>query len=170
MSYQYQWVPLLQGSRKYILGKRDIGGAGAWLNAANDEIPALMRRADLLDFHFVRGKRPEANRFGRFATTMEWARRLTERDIDILTGKVPYSDTMPNIDEGFAEQDLTDPQKRIEAMRTIRERMFQAVKEKKGPYWVREVPADDVKGLQHLAGHVRVGMFITKFRKIFTRG
>ena len=31
------------------------------------------------------------------------------------------------------------------------------------------VPADDVKGLTQLAGHLQEGLFITKFRKIFCR-
>src|SRR5262249_58670620 len=33
----------------------------------------------------------------------------------------------------------------------------------------RDAPADDVRQLQQLAGHVREGSFITKFRKIFLR-
>jgi hypothetical protein len=34
---------------------------------------------------------------------------------------------------------------------------------------VREVPADDARALQNLVGHLREGLFITKFRKIFAR-
>jgi hypothetical protein len=34
---------------------------------------------------------------------------------------------------------------------------------------VREAPADDVKNLQQLAGHLREDGFITKFRKLFAR-
>ena len=38
-------------------------------------------------------------------------------------------------------------------------------------YWrlVRHVPADDVKNLNQLAGHLMESLFITKFRKIFAR-
>jgi hypothetical protein len=35
---------------------------------------------------------------------------------------------------------------------------------------VREPPAEDLRQLQQLAGHVQAGLFITKFRKVFTRG
>ena len=35
---------------------------------------------------------------------------------------------------------------------------------------LREAPADDVRQLQVLAGHLQAGLFITKFRKVFTRG
>jgi hypothetical protein len=34
---------------------------------------------------------------------------------------------------------------------------------------VRHLPADDVKDLQKLAGHLTENWFITKFRKIFAR-
>ena len=33
----------------------------------------------------------------------------------------------------------------------------------------REAPADDVRALSQLAGHLQAGSFITKFRKIFCR-
>jgi hypothetical protein len=36
-------------------------------------------------------------------------------------------------------------------------------------YLVREAPADDVKNLAQLAGHLQEDGFITKFRKIFAR-
>jgi hypothetical protein len=35
---------------------------------------------------------------------------------------------------------------------------------------VRHIPANDLKEMQQLAGHLTEGLFITKFRKIFTRG
>ena len=34
---------------------------------------------------------------------------------------------------------------------------------------MREAPADDVRALQQLSGHLQAGLFITKFRKIFAR-
>jgi hypothetical protein len=36
-------------------------------------------------------------------------------------------------------------------------------------FLVREARAEDVKQLQVLAGHLREGQFVTKFRKTFTR-
>jgi hypothetical protein len=34
---------------------------------------------------------------------------------------------------------------------------------------VREAPAEDIRNLQQLAGHLQAGLFVTKFRKIFAR-
>ena len=42
-------------------------------------------------------------------------------------------------------------------------------KERPFGYLVREAPAEDVKELQQLAGHLQENWFITKFRKIFAR-
>jgi len=42
-------------------------------------------------------------------------------------------------------------------------------KERPAGYLVREAPAEDVKQLKILAGHVKEGMFITKFRKTFAK-
>jgi hypothetical protein len=36
-------------------------------------------------------------------------------------------------------------------------------------FLVREAPAEDIRQLQILAGHLQAGLFITKFRHIFTR-
>jgi len=36
-------------------------------------------------------------------------------------------------------------------------------------YLVRHAPAEDVRNLQQLSGHLQAGLFITKFRKIFAR-
>jgi hypothetical protein len=45
-----------------------------------------------------------------------------------------------------------------------------AQKERPNGYAVRHVPKEDLKGLQQLQGHLQAGLFITKFRKIFSRG
>ena len=44
-----------------------------------------------------------------------------------------------------------------------------AQKERPFGYLVREAPADDIRQLAQLAGHLDAGSFITKFRKIFLR-
>jgi hypothetical protein len=50
-----------------------------------------------------------------------------------------------------------------------RERLAVYRKERPGGYLVREAPAEDVKGLKVLAGHLKEGQFVTKFRKTFTK-
>jgi hypothetical protein len=101
---------------------------------------------------------------------MEWAKRLTAQDIEVLRGKAPYSEKLPDVDEGFTRADLKDA-KRAEAIyKIIRARLENAQKERPLGYLVREAPAEDVRQLQLLAGHLQAGLFITKFRKVFTRG
>ena len=53
--------------------------------------------------------------------------------------------------------------------KVIQARLQKAQQERPIGYLVREAPADDVRNLQQLAGHLRAGLFITKFRKIFAR-
>jgi hypothetical protein len=140
LTYQYTWVPMLQASLKpKSLKIRPLPGRGdKWLTAIEPQIPKLLERAGELGFVFERGKRPQPNTKGRTPTTIEWARKLTAADIDILQGKAPYNG-MQKVADGV-------------------------------PGWVqRHAPEEEVKGLQHLAGHLQAGLFITKFRKIFTR-
>jgi len=62
-----------------------------------------------------------------------------------------------------------DPQRAEAIYKVIRGRLAKCQKERPFGYLVREAPADDVKNLQQLAGHLSEGLFITKFRKIFAR-
>src|SRR5262249_38019469 len=65
--------------------------------------------------------------------------------------------------------DVKDPQKAEAVYKVIRERLAKSQKEHPAGYLVREAPADDVKQLKVLAGHLKEGQFVTKFRKTFTR-
>jgi hypothetical protein len=168
MSYQYTWVPMLQAASGCTPGGLP-GRGGDWLAAINGQIPGLSNKARDLGFVFQSGQRPLPNAKGRIPTTMEWARKLTASDLQILQGKAPYSETVPNVDEGFTEADLKDP-KRAEAIyKVIRARLAKAQQERPLGYLVRHAPTDDVRALQELAGHLQAGLFITKFRKTFTR-
>ena len=96
MTYQFQWVPMLQNAQgwyaKGIFGSHELPGkADDWLKDAGDEIPALLKRGQELGFSFSNGRRPTPNRQGRTATTLEWARRLTTKDVAVLKQSgVPY--------------------------------------------------------------------------------
>jgi hypothetical protein len=166
-TYQYTWVPMLQGAIGCAGGLP--GGGQVWLDNFKAQIPGLMQRANQLNFRFVAGQRPQPNNKGHIPTTMEWARKLNKDDVGILNGKATYSEKVPNVDDGFTQADLKDP-KRVEAIyKVIRARLEKSRKERPIGYLVREAPADDVKDLQKLAGHLSEGLFITKFRKIFAR-
>jgi hypothetical protein len=168
MSYQHTWLPMLQAASGCTPGGLP-GRAADWLKATEPQMPALLRRAQELGFNFVAGQRPQPNKNGHIPTTMEWARKLTADDTKVLKGEAPFSERVPDPDEGFTRADLKDP-KRAEAIyKVIRERLAKAQKERPFGYLVREVPAEDVRALQNLQGHLQAGLFITKFRKIFAR-
>jgi Uncharacterized protein conserved in bacteria (DUF2330) len=168
LSYQYTWVPMLQAASGCTPG--GLPGKGEhWLKAFAPQIPGLLKHAAELDYRFVAGQRPQANKRGHIPTTMEWARKLTDEDIKMLTGKAPYGEKVPDVDEGFTQADLKDPQRAAAVIKVIQARLAKARQERPIGYRVREAPADDVRALQQLAGHLQAGLFITKFRKTFAR-
>ncbi len=169
MTYQYTWIPSLQGA----IGCTPDGipgGGDDWLKRFGPQIPPLLTRAQELGFRFFPGQRPQPGKDGKIPTTMEWARKLSKNDIDILTGKFTYSEKVPDVDAGFTIADTKDPVRAKAIAKVIRERLAKAFKERPYGYLVRQAPAKEVQDLQHLAGHLTEGLFITKFRKIFTRG
>jgi hypothetical protein len=139
------------------------------LETINNQIPGLLARAAELDFRFTPGQRPTPNSKGRIPTTMEWARRLTDADIQILHGKSTYSETVPDVDEGFTQADMKDPKRAAAVTKVIQARLKKAQDEHPQGFLVRHAPAEDIRALQQLAGHLQAGLFITKFRKSFTR-
>src|SRR5262245_54185389 len=174
MTYQYQWVPMLRNAQgwyaKGTYGTRDLPGKGDdWLKAIQPEIPSLLQKGNELGFTFVSGQRPQPNKQGRLPSTLEWARKLSADDLKLLKGEAAYSEKVPDPDEGFTEADVKDPQKAQAVYRVIQDRLTRYRTEHPGGYLVREAPADDVKQLKVLAGHLREGQFVTKFRKTFTR-
>lgn len=167
LTYQYTWVPMLQGAIGCAGGLP--GGGQVWLDNFKGQIPPLMNRARELQFNFIAGQRPRPNNKGHIPTTMEWARKLTKNDIGVLAGRAPYSEVVPNVDEGFTVADVKDPARAEAIYKVIRARLAKAQQEHPIGYLVRHAPADDVKNLQQLTGHLMDNWFITKFRKIFAR-
>src|SRR6516225_3524156 len=168
MTYQYTWIPMLQAASGCTPGGLP-GKGGDWLEAFKAQTPQLLARAQQLDFRFVSGQRPQPNKNGHIPTTMEWARKLSKSDIGIVTGKAPYCEKVPDPDEGFVLADAKNKERAKAIAKVIRARLAKAQKERPFGYLVREAPADDVKNLQQLAGHLTESWFITKFRKIFAR-
>jgi hypothetical protein len=167
-SYQHTWVPMLQAATGCTPGGIK-GGGEQWLTAIRDLIPGIQQRNQQLGFNFVAGQRPQPNSKGHIPTTMEWARKLTASDIKVLRGEAPYSEKVPDVDEGFTQADMKDPKKSQAIVKVIQARLAKAQQERPFGYLVREAPTEDVRALQQLAGHLRDGLFITKFRKIFAR-
>jgi Uncharacterized protein conserved in bacteria (DUF2330) len=175
MTYQYLWIPMLdQSLGQYVkgtFGSHHLPGKGDdWLNASAAKSPGLLRRGEELGFEFVRGQRPEPNRQGRTPTMLEWAKRLTSDDIRLLKGEAAFSETLPDVDEGFTEADMKDPGKTASVRKTIHERLEKFRQERPGGYLVREAAPGDIKQLKTLVGYLKEGQFLTKFRKTFTKG
>jgi hypothetical protein len=110
LSFQRTWVPMLQSASGCTPGGLP-GYGGEWLAKINNQIPNLLKQNQELGFNFQPGQRPLPNKKGHIATTMEWARKLTAGDIAVLQGKAPYSEVVPNVDEGFTEADMKDPKR-----------------------------------------------------------
>jgi hypothetical protein len=175
MTYQYQWVPMLQNAHgwyaKGIFGTHDLPGkADDWLRDIKDQVPALLQKGQQLGFQYVYGQRPNPNGQGRIATTLEWARELTDDDVKLLKGQEAYSEKIPDPDQGFTQADVKDPKKAEEVFKVIRERLDKYHKDRPGGYLVREAPEKDVQGLKILSGHLKEKQFVTKIRKTFTKG
>ncbi len=174
-TYQYQWVPMIQNAQgwyaKGIFGMNDLPGkADDWLKAIQPKVGELLQKGQALGFNFVSGQRPQPNKDGRIATTLEWARKISADDLKVLKGQAPFGEKVPDVDEGFTQADLNDPKKSQAVTRVIQQRLDKCRKERPGGYLVREAPEKDIKELKILAGHLKEGQFVTKFRKTFTKG
>jgi hypothetical protein len=174
MTYQFQWIPMLDNARgwygKGSFGTYDLPGkADDWLKAIKPHKEALLKKGRFLGFTFQSGQRPKPNRQGRIATTLEWAKRLTRADIQLLKGEVRFSEQVPDVDEGFTAANLQDGKKSVKVTQVINERLAKSKKDRPAGYHVRSAPVKDVKQLKILTGHLQEGQFLTKFRKTFTR-
>jgi Uncharacterized protein conserved in bacteria (DUF2330) len=174
LTYQYQWIPMLESSLgqyvKGTFGSHPLPGkADDWLRACAREEPALLQRGEELGFEFVRGHRPQPNQQGRIATTLEWAKRLSADDMRLLKGQAPFCEKLPDVDEGYTQADVKDDNKAPAVYKALNERLANYRKERPGGFLVREAPDKDVEQLKILAGYVREGQFLTKIRKIFTK-
>jgi hypothetical protein len=166
---------MLQNARgwynKGTFGSNDLPGkADEWLDAIKGQVPSLIQKGNALGFTFVSGQRPQPNKQGRIATTLEWARKLSADDIKVLRGEAPYSEKLPNVDEGFTQADVSDRKKADAVYKVITQRLEKYRKERPAGYLVREAPTEDLKQLKILLGHLKEGQFVTKFRKTFTKG
>jgi hypothetical protein len=168
MSYQYQWVPMLEAASGCTPGSLP-GKGSSWLRAIAPKKADLLKRGETLGFTFNSRQRPEPNQQGRVPTTMEWAKRLTLRDIQMLSGRAPYSEKVPNVDEGFTRADINDARTGPAVANVIQWRLAICNKQRPAGFLVREAPAEDIRQLSLLQGHLRMGQFLTKFRKTFTR-
>ena len=167
-SYQMTWVPMLQAGSGCTPGGLP-GGGEQWLKDFAPQQQNLIAKAQGLGFQFVAGQRPALGKGGRIPTTMEWARKLSKSDVQVLRGESPYSEKVPDPDEGFTEADVKDNQRAQAVFKVIQARLNKSRQERPLGYLVRDAPKEDVAALTQLSGHIQEGKFVTKFRKIFLK-
>jgi hypothetical protein len=172
LTFQFQWVPMLENARgwykKGTFGTHQLPGqADDWLKTIKKQIPKLIERGEKLGFSFSNNQRPAPNKQGHQATTLEWAKRLTAADINLLRGQWLYSERVPNVDQGITENDVKFYPKIAQLI--IEKRLAFCRKVRPGGFLVREAPLADVRQLRILAGHLQQGQFLTKFRKTFAK-
>jgi hypothetical protein len=183
-TYQFSWISMLQNAKGwYAKGAAGMGqpvargnkplplpGKGdAWLSACKEEAANLLKRAGELELNQPNGGPPEPNKDGRTMTILEFAKRLTSRDIALLKGNEPFGEKVPDVDEGFTPKDMENARRAAVARKVINRRLEKCNSEHPNGYLVREAPAADVKALRLLLGHLKEGQFLTKFRKTFTK-
>jgi hypothetical protein len=168
-SYEYSWIAMLEAASGCTPGGLP-GHGGDWLKVVHDQIPELQKKSQQLGFQFVSGQRAQPNSQGQTPCTLEWARKLTADDINMLRGMAPYCEQVPDVDAGFTAADCQDPNKAERIYKVIHARLDKCNKDRPNGYLVREAPKEDVRQLRLLLGHLKEGQFVTKFRKVFTKG
>jgi hypothetical protein len=167
-SYQYYWVPFLK-SVQADWPRGVLPGKGhEWLKIVQGEIPAILSRGAELGFVYAQG-RPTANKLGRVLTRLEWAKRLTDADIEVLKGTVAPSETVPDLDEGFTDADLRQPQRAEAIRRVIQKRRAALLKEHPEGFIQRDLSAADAAGLKALTPFLKPGVFVTRLRAGLSR-
>src|SRR5207249_2311820 len=111
-SYQYTWVPMWAQATGFAIPEKLSQQERDWLKHVQSKVQDDAKKvADLRAKH-------------REPATLEWAKKVGDKEIGVLEGKEKYN---------------------------------------------REAPADDVKNLKLLKGHVKKGQFVTKLRKVFSK-
>jgi hypothetical protein len=153
MTYQYTWVPMLQGGERLHAG-RLAGPRRDWLEAFKGQIPPLLARAQELNFRFVSRPAPAAEQQGHIPTTMEWARKLTKDDRRHRDRQIALQRKSPR-----RRRRLHPRRRRTRAGQGDRQGHPRppgqgAARSGRSAIWCARRPADDVKNLQQLAGHL----------------
>jgi hypothetical protein len=82
-SYQLTFAPMWSQALGFAIPEKVTAEEKAWQDNLKDRIPKLVERVG-----FLRSK-------GREPGKLEWAKRLTEADMDVLSGARPYNREAP---------------------------------------------------------------------------
>jgi hypothetical protein len=111
-SYEYTWTPMWANACSFAVPEKLTKEEKDWQENVKDRLADQLKKVNEL-----RQKKHEP-------TTLEWAKKIKDADLDVLEGKKAFN---------------------------------------------RDAPAEDVKNLKLLKGHIKQGQFITKVRKVFAK-
>jgi Uncharacterized protein conserved in bacteria (DUF2330) len=169
MTYQYQWVSALQQIQANM-GPGELTETNRnWLKKIQASVPALQKQGGDKGFQFNLGQASPPNKQGQLPSTLQWAKKITKDDVQILAGARPYGDSLPDPDDGFTAADMRDPQRATAIIKIIQHRLAKYQKEQPRGYLVRDASKEDLKTLPILQGHIQPGQYLTKFHHTFTR-
>src|SRR5207253_4333279 len=119
LSWQFHWLAMLNHTVNNFGPDDLLEPNRKWLGAIQQNAPKLMQRGGELGFSFPLGEELPANKQGHRPSSLQWAKKLTADDIKMLSGDVPYSETVPDPDFGFTRQDLDDPKRSAAVTKVI---------------------------------------------------
>ncbi len=185
-SYQFNWLSMLRFVES-TMGPQDLTESNRkYLGSLKGKDQDILKRAQELGFSFqlefnegfaprpIRPIRPLPILKGkadavRTPTTLEWAKKLTDQDIQVVAGTRAFTETVPDPDDGFTRADLRDPRMVQAIFKVIQQRLAKFQKDRPRGYLVRKAAPDDLKTLPLLKGHLQPGMYLTKFRHTFNK-
>ena len=177
MTYQYQWVSSLQNIVQ-SMGPAELTETNRnWMKKIQPATQGILERGNKLGFNIqVQDGRPfqvgpdgrPPAKDSRQASTLEWAKRITDGDVQVLTGPAPIAIPSPIPMTASPSPTWRDPQRAAAITKIVNHRLAKFQKEQPRGYLVRDGSKEDVKLMPILKGHVQSGQYITKIRHTFT--
>jgi hypothetical protein len=79
-SYQYSWTPMLRQALSFAVPEKVTAAERAWMKVADEQL-GPMQQYQTAKYQQYPGWQP---------SRLEWARKLTQGDLDVLDGAAPY--------------------------------------------------------------------------------
>lgn len=188
LSFQFNWLTMLDFVQR-SMGPQDMTKSNRdYLASLKGQEKNILQRAHELGFAFqfdggdvgmpfrrpfikVRpdGQPQQAKKSDKTPTTLEWAKKLTDEDIQVVAGTRAFTEVVPDPDDGFTQADVRDQRMQQAVFKVIQQRMAKFQKDRPRGYLVRKASAEDLKTLPLLKGHLQAGMYLTKFQRSFNK-
>lgn len=168
LSYQFYWIDHLRKAQVTMeRGQPVPWGGEEWLERIRPQIGSISGLSKALGFDFEGGARGEG---GISPSILKWSKALDEQDIQVAKGQAPYSDGLPNVDEGLEHTDRSDREAMAQTVDEIRRRLERSRAFRPQGYLWREATAEEQLAMRKLARFLRPGQTLTRIEKSFHRG